>query len=74
MFDAHRHLSGEKEVYDALYCTSHQDEWPRVANLPSPAIGALGALANRSLPSIDVLAQALQDNPLVQVGEIGLDK
>ena len=74
MFDAHRHLSGEKEVYDALYCTSHQDEWPRVANLPSPANGALGALANRSLPSIDILAQALQDNPLAQVGEIGLDK
>ena len=79
MFDAHRHLTGEKEHYDALYCTSHQDEWPRVANLPSPAIGALGALqnkalANKTLPSIGELAQALQDNPLVQVGEIGLDK
>ena len=74
MFDAHRHLTLERELYDALYCTSHQDEWAGVANLPSPALGALGALGNRSLPSIGELAQALQDNALVQVGEIGLDK
>lgn len=74
MFDAHRHLTGEKELYDALYCTSHQDAWPRVATLPSPAIGAFGALATRTLPSIEELGQALEDNPLVQVGEIGLDK
>lgn len=74
MFDAHRHLSGEKEVYDALYCTSHQDEWPRVANLPSPAIGALGALANKNLPPIRDLAQALEDSAHLQVGEVGLDK
>ncbi len=79
MFDAHRHLTSEKESYDALYCTSHQDEWPLVANLPSPAIGAFGALANNalantSLPSIEDLDQALCDNPLVQVGEVGLDR
>ena len=74
MFDAHRHMTDEKHIYDALYCTSCQDEWAIVANLPHPGIGALGALANRSLPPIDALAQALQDNPLVQVGEIGLDK
>ncbi|HKL57998.1 MAG TPA: TatD family hydrolase [Sphaerochaeta sp.] len=79
MFDAHRHLTDEKEVYDALYCTSCQNEWAIVANLPHPGIGALGALANKALanktlPPIDALAQALQDNPLLQVGEIGLDK
>ena len=79
MFDAHRHLTFERKLYDALYCTSHQDEWPLVANLPSPAIGALGALANkalasRNLPYIEDLGKALQDNPFVQVGEVGLDK
>ncbi len=74
MFDAHRHLTDDRTLYDALYCTSHQDEWQGVAKLPSPAIGALGALANRSLPSIEALGKALQDNPSVQVGEIGLDK
>ncbi|NBK21722.1 MAG: hypothetical protein EOM68_06830, partial [Spirochaetia bacterium] len=79
MFDAHRHLTSETEMHDALYCTSHQDEWARVANLPSPAIGALGALANkaladRPLPSIEDFAYCLEGNPFLQVGEIGLDK
>ncbi len=45
-----------------------------VASLPSPAIGALGALANRPLPPIEALAEALQEYPHLQVGEIGLDK
>lgn len=74
MFDAHRHLTDEKEVYDALYCTSCQEQWPMVASLPSPAIGAFGALANRPLPPIGALAEALENNAHLQVGEIGLDK
>ncbi len=74
MFDAHRHITGETEIQDALYCTSHQDQWEMVKDLLDPGIGALGSLANRPLPSIEDLGKALQDNPLVQVGEIGLDK
>ena len=74
MFDAHRHLTDEREIQDALYCTSYQAEWPLVANLPYPGIGALGALADRALPSLDELAQALESHPHLQVGEIGLDK
>lgn len=74
MFDAHRHLVGEKEIYDALYCSSHQEEWPLVAKLSFPAIGALGALGDRTLPSLDEMACCLQENPHLQVGEVGLDK
>lgn len=74
MFDAHRHLTSKKEIHDALYCTSHQEQWTMVENLPSPAIGALGALGDRPLPSIAALALALEKNSLLQVGEIGLDK
>ncbi len=74
MFDAHRHLSGEKETYDALYCTSYQGEWSGVTNLPHPAIGAIGALANRTLPPIDEMALHLESHPHLQIGEVGLDK
>lgn len=76
MFDAHRHITDETEIQDALYCTSHQDQWEMVKDIPDPGIGALGALANRPLPPIEALALALalQDNTHLQVGEIGLDK
>lgn len=74
MFDAHRHLAGEIEIYDALYCSASREQWPMVAELPSPAIGAIGALADRELPLIGDLAQFLESNPHLQVGEIGLDK
>ena len=74
MFDAHRHLSGEKETHDALYCTSHQGEWAEVANLPYPAIGAIGALSDKALPSIGELAHYLEKHAHLQVGEVGLDK
>ncbi|MBI9095514.1 MAG: TatD family hydrolase [Sphaerochaeta sp.] len=74
MFDAHRHLTGEKEPHDALYCTSHQDEWEKVANLPLPAIGALGALADRPLPALYEMGSMLETHPLLQIGEVGLDK
>ncbi|MDY0288155.1 MAG: TatD family hydrolase [Sphaerochaeta sp.] len=74
MFDAHRHLSGEKEPYDALYCTSYQGEWAGVTNLPHPAIGAIGALADKTLPPIAMMARHLEIHPHLQVGEVGLDK
>ncbi len=74
MFDAHRHLTDEREIQDALYCTSYQAEWPVVINLPYPGIGALGALADRGLPPIEDLALALESHPHLQVGEVGLDK
>ncbi|MGB4405626.1 MAG: TatD family hydrolase [Sphaerochaeta sp.] len=74
MFDAHRHLTGEREPYDAFYCTSHHDEWEKVANLPLPAIGAIGALANRVLPTLYEMGSMLEAHPLLQIGEVGLDK
>lgn len=74
MFDAHRHLTNDTQLYDALYATSHQQEWERVALLPSPALGAIGALANRALPSVEEMASFLERYPLVQVGEVGLDR
>lgn len=74
MFDAHRHLTGEKETHDALYCSSCQEEWPMMASLSAPAIGAVGALANRPLPPLAEMASKLENHPLLQVGEVGLDK
>ncbi len=74
MFDAHRHLVDEIETQDALYCSSHKDEWQKVAKLAYPAIGALGALADRTLPNLDEMASILEAHPLLQIGEIGLDK
>jgi hypothetical protein len=44
MFDAHRHLTGEKEPYDALYCTSHQDEWTQGTGLAQSPRRALGPI------------------------------
>jgi len=74
MFDAHRHLTGEREIQDALYCSSHQGDWGGITDLPHPAIGALGALSDRPLPDLDAMASILETHPHLQVGEVGLDK
>ncbi|AEV28596.1 Mg-dependent DNase [Sphaerochaeta pleomorpha str. Grapes] len=74
MFDAHRHLSKTDNSSDALYCTSYSSEWQSLELLTYPAIGGVGALANRPLPSLEALHDYLLAHPLLQVGEIGLDK
>ncbi|MDT4762031.1 TatD family hydrolase [Sphaerochaeta sp. PS] len=74
MFDAHRHLPGDQDIPDALYCTSRRDEWERLLSLPHPAIGAIGCLATSEFPTIGEFAQFLESHPHLQVGEVGLDK
>ncbi|MGH0052884.1 MAG: TatD family hydrolase [Sphaerochaetaceae bacterium] len=73
MFDAHRHF-GSNLKENALYATSVKTEWHSLLTLQEPAIGGIGALANKPLPTIEEVEQTLRNYPTLQIAEVGLDR
>nr|WP_319474595.1 TatD family hydrolase [uncultured Sphaerochaeta sp.] len=73
MFDAHRHY-GSSMGENALYATSSRDEWELLSSLIPPAVGGVGALAEKPLPEIGALEYILKKYPLLQISEVGLDR
>ncbi|MBG0766573.1 MAG: TatD family hydrolase [Spirochaetaceae bacterium] len=73
MFDAHRHF-GSSMQENALYATSSSDEWDVLSSLKDPALGGVGALADKPLPEINDLERILKAHPSLQIAEVGLDR
>lgn len=73
MFDAHRHY-GSSMRENALYATSSRDEWHLLSSLSPPALGGIGALAEKPLPEIAALEYILKKHPSLQIAEVGLDR
>lgn len=73
MFDAHRHISSDGFCdQNALYATSRASEWDITPT--GEAVLSLGALASEKLPDVDAIYDRLEQNPALQIGEVGLDR
>jgi Tat protein secretion system quality control protein TatD with DNase activity len=72
MFDFHRHISKDKSLDTAFYCTSSIKEWDQKAKYMS-----FGILANNLDIKVEdfdsLLSKKLEENPSFHVGEVGLD-
>ena len=75
MFDAHRHFRSESKMsLNALFATSRQNQWSHLDDLQGQAVAGVGALADDTLPSAEVLETFLRLHPSFQIAEVGLDK
>jgi len=73
MFDVHRHISSDGFCdQDALYATSRVGEWDTVP--AGMAVLSIGALSSEKLPDVDLVYDRLEQNPSLQIGEVGLDR
>ena len=73
MFDAHRHISSDGFCdQNALYATSRASEWDITPT--GEAVLSLGALGSEKLPDVDAIYDRLEQNPALQIGEVGLDR
>jgi len=72
MFDYHRHFTQSDPIDNALYNTVALSQWKKLSKHLS-----LGLLAYNIKEDInyylDIIENRLKDNPLLQIGEIGLD-
>jgi len=73
-FDAHCHLKA-KDYAQGIICTSTIAEWQELPQIKPPSIASAGFLPDRSgcFPDISLFGKALEDHPMWQIGEVGLD-
>ena len=73
MFDANRHISIDCFCdHNDLYATSRAREWDITPT--GEAVLSLGALGSEKLPDVDAIYDRLEQNPALQIGEVGLDR